>query len=141
MQGFPDIPDFQALERGLHGLDDTSLAAACCALVDRLGQSPDGIRLLIDRIGGDRAERLYDALWQVHLRPHIRRLPQVPAYGSAALPAAADALSGLLEEIGTRPGLFLSSALAGLGDMAALDLALGLEGLRSPIVGMDGPFP
>lgn len=74
-------PDLSALEPDrIRDLPFPELAAAACAALDTLRDGSGGVEGALELLETAEADALYEALWQVHLIPHIRRVPAPNPY-------------------------------------------------------------
>lgn len=127
-------PDLNALAHDrIRDLPFPDLAAAACAALDTLQDGAGGVEGVLELLETSEADALYEALWQVHLIPYIRRVPDDNPYAEAETHEVQEALVGALREATARrngnPEPFYG-LLNGLGDMAALDLANRVDAWR-----------
>lgn len=127
-------PDLSALEPDrIRGLSFPDLAAAACAALDTLRDGSGGVEGAIELLETAEADALYEALWQVHLIPFVRKVPNPNPYEKNETHEVQEALVGALREYaGRRPGNPepFYALLNGLGDQAALDLANRVDAWR-----------
>lgn len=126
-------PDLSALEPDrVRDLPFPDLAAACAAL-DTLRDESGGVEGALELLDPAEADALYEALWQVHLTPCIRRVPAPNPYDELETHVVQEALVGALRESAARrpgnPEPFYA-LLNGLGDQAAPDLANRVDAWR-----------
>ena len=127
-------PPFETLNvETIPQLSDEALAAAACVALDTLNGGSGGVEGTLELLETDEADVLYEALRQVHLIPHIRRVTEPNPYQDEETHEVQEALVGLLREAAVRregrpeP---LYGLLNGIGDLAALDLANRIDAWR-----------
>ena len=114
-------------------LSDEALAAAACAAIDTIRDGAGGVEGALELLETDEADALYEALWQIHLIPHIRRVSEPNPYAEEETHEVQEAFVGLLREGARRreglPAPF-NALLNGIGDLTALDLANRVDAWR-----------
>lgn len=134
MSNSQPLPDLSALEPDrIRDLPFPDLAAAACAALDTLRDGSGGVEGALELLETSEADALYDALWQVHLIPHIRRVPDPNPYEELETHEVQEALVGVLREAASRRGGNphpFYALLNGLGDLPALDLANRVDAWR-----------
>jgi hypothetical protein len=127
-------PDLSALEPDrIRDLPFPDLAAAACAALDTLQDGAGGVEGVLELLETSEADTLYEALWQVHLIPYIRQVPDDNPYAGEETHEMQEALvSALREAAARRYGMPepLCGLLNGLGDLPALDLANRVDAWR-----------
>lgn len=114
-------------------LSDEVLAATACAALDTLRDGAGGIEGALELLGTSEADTLYEALWKVHLIPHIRHVPDPNPYAEEETSELQEAVVGLLREAAARRegrSEPFYALLNGLGDLAALDIANRVDAWR-----------
>jgi len=127
-------PDLSVLEPDrIRDLPFPDLAAAACAAIDTLRDGAGGVEGALELLETSEADALYEALWQVHLVPYIRRVPDGNPYAEEETHEVQEALVGALREASSRrngqPEPFYG-LLNGIGDEAALEIANRVDAWR-----------
>lgn len=127
-------PDLSALAGDqIRNLPFMDLAAAACAALDTLQDGAGGVEGVLELLETSETDALYEALWQVHLIPYIRQVPDDNPYAEEETHEVQEALVGALREAAARRNGMpepLYDLLNGLGDLAALDLANRVDAWR-----------
>lgn len=115
----------------IEALTPAELSEAAClslaALNDAGGGVLDGALELMDL---DQVRRLRDILWEVHLIPHIDRVPRENPYAAMEAHVLQELASTILSHAidkSAEPTAMPASMFAGVGDTRALDIVTTIE--------------
>lgn len=147
---FPKLPPvaFDLLDQGsVQDLTPASLDMAASAVLDALAAHPEGLSDVLRKLDDADLDALREGLWQTHLAPRIRRVPDPNPYADEEAHVLQEAATRLLREtlhrhaaakggalaVGSPLAVSPGTLLISLGDLHAIDLVVLIDDLRESL--------